>query len=283
MTNGASNQGRSGGQKKLIERIGDKYGVDANKMLSTLTATAFRQKNDQPITNEQMMALLVVADQYNLNPFTKEIYAFPDKNAGIVPIVGVDGWSRIINEHDSFDGMDFEASDEFIELDKHHKKCPEYITCRMYRKDRSRPVEITEYLDEVYRPPFMKNGNPMIGPWQSHTKRFLRHKAMIQCARLAFGFVGIFDQDEAERIVQGEVVSSERNGAAPPARQTEAPAAAERTLNDQQQNQVQAAIEESGADKAGLLKQLGVASIDQIPVTRFSLVMDRINAQTEDA
>jgi hypothetical protein len=28
----------------------------------------------------------------------------------------------------------------------------------------------------------------------------LRHKAMIQCARLAFGFVGIFDEDEAERI-----------------------------------------------------------------------------------
>lgn len=222
MTDNTINQGRSGGQKKLIERIGDKYGVDANKMLSTLTATAFRQKNDQPISNEQMMALLVVADQYNLNPFTKEIYAFPDKNAGIVPIVGVDGWSRIINEHDAFDGMDFEASDEFVQLDNHHKKCPEYITCRMYRKDRSRPVEITEYLDEVYREPFQKNGQVYKGPWQSHTKRFLRHKAMIQCARLAFGFVGIFDQDEAERIVQGDVVSSERNG---PAQRQEQPAA----------------------------------------------------------
>jgi hypothetical protein len=32
----------------------------------------------------------------------------------------------------------------------------------------------------------------------------LRHKALIQCARLAFGFVGIFDQDEAERITEGE-------------------------------------------------------------------------------
>jgi len=29
----------------------------------------------------------------------------------------------------------------------------------------------------------------------------LRHKAMIQCARLAFGYGGIYDQDEAERIV----------------------------------------------------------------------------------
>lgn len=39
-------------------------------------------------------------------------------------------------------------------------------------------------------------------PWKSHPKRMLRHKAMIQCARLAFGFTGIYDQDEAERIVE---------------------------------------------------------------------------------
>jgi len=31
----------------------------------------------------------------------------------------------------------------------------------------------------------------------------LRHKTMIQCARLAFGFAGIYDQDEAERIIEG--------------------------------------------------------------------------------
>ncbi|STU11463.1 Uncharacterised protein [Klebsiella pneumoniae] len=31
----------------------------------------------------------------------------------------------------------------------------------------------------------------------------LRHKTLIQCARLAFGFAGIFDQDEAERVIEG--------------------------------------------------------------------------------
>jgi hypothetical protein len=41
----------------------------------------------------------------------------------------------------------------------------------------------------------------------------LRHKAMIQCARIAFGFGGIYDQDEAERIIEATpdefVVSAE--------------------------------------------------------------------------
>jgi hypothetical protein len=32
----------------------------------------------------------------------------------------------------------------------------------------------------------------------------LRHKAMIQCARIAFGYGGIYDHDEAERIMEGE-------------------------------------------------------------------------------
>ena len=44
-----------------------------------------------------------------LNPFTKEIYAFPDsKSGGIVPMVSIDGWCRIINEHPQLDGIGFE-------------------------------------------------------------------------------------------------------------------------------------------------------------------------------
>lgn len=147
------------------------------ELVATLKATAFKGgANDA-----QLGALLLVASQYGLNPWTKEIYAFPDRNNGIVPVVGVDGWSRIINSHDAFDGMDFEQDDE---------SC----TCIIYRKDRSHPIKVTEWMAECRR-----DG---VGPWKSHPRRMLRHKAMIQCARLAFGYVGIFDQDEAERIVE---------------------------------------------------------------------------------
>ncbi len=33
----------------------------------------------------------------------------------------------------------------------------------------------------------------------------LRHKALIQCARVAFGFGGIYDLDEAERIIEKDI------------------------------------------------------------------------------
>lgn len=163
----------------LLAKIAQRYSVDPQKMLSTLKATAF--KGD--VSNEQMMALLIVADQYGLNPWTKEIYAFPDRQNGIVPVVGVDGWARIINSHDQFDGMSFSQEDD---------SC----TCIIYRKDRTHPIRVTEYMVECKR---------NVGPWQSHPRRMLRHKSMIQCARLAFGFVGVYDPDEAERIVERDV------------------------------------------------------------------------------
>lgn len=196
---------------KLVSRFAERFGVEETKLLSTLKSTAFRQK-DGEVSNEHMMALLVVADQYKLNPWTKEIYAFPDKQNGIVPVVGVDGWSRIINEHPQFDGMDFRQSEEMVTMDG-AKPCPEWIECVMHRKDRTHPIVAREYLDECYRPAFEGNGKngpyKIAGPWQSHTKRFLRHKTMIQCARIAFGFAGIYDQDEAERIAEAETARSE--------------------------------------------------------------------------
>lgn len=174
----------------LVTRIANRFGVEPNKMLQTLKATAFR--SDKEVTNEQMMALLVVAEQYHLNPFTKELYAFPAKGGGVVPIVGLDGWARIINEQADFDGL------EFSDGPLNDKQLPEWIECRIHRKSRAHPTVTREYMAECKR---------TTEPWGSHPRRMLRHKALIQCARIAFGFVGIYDEDEGQRIIEGNVIN----------------------------------------------------------------------------
>lgn len=189
---------------KQVSQLAAQFSIpESDDLTSVLKATAFKGQ----VSDAQMSALLIVASQYGLNPWTKEIYAFPDQNNGIVPVVGVDGWSRIINTHPQFDGMEFKADDE---------SC----TCIIYRKDRSHPVSVTEYLSECKRP---------VKPWQSHPKRMLRHKALIQCARLAFGYVGIYDQDEAERIAESPLnpVKSRPADIASAAQAEHAPASAE--------------------------------------------------------
>ncbi len=146
--------------------------VDLTQVQNTLTQSVFKCN-----TQEEFVTLLIVANQYKLNPFTKEIYAFA-KGGKITPIVSVDGWARIINDNPLTDGIQFEQDNE---------SC----TCKIYRKDRTHPTVVTEYLDEC---------QGTSEPWRKYPKRMLRHKALIQCARVAFGFSGIYDEDEAKRI-----------------------------------------------------------------------------------
>ena len=189
----------------LVEKMAGRFSIEPSKFLDTLKATAFKQADGSAPSNEQMAALLVVADQYGLNPFTREIYAFADKRAGIVPVVGVDGWSRIINDHPQSDGFEFRESEKIV-TPEGGKACPEWMEVIIHRKDRAHPIIVREYIDEVYRPPFKKDGRDIPGPWQTHTKRLFRHKVLIQGARIAYGFSGIYDEDEAQRIIEGQAV-----------------------------------------------------------------------------
>lgn len=168
----------------LLARLAGQYDMDPTNFANAIKQTCIKGK----ATNEQFAAFLMVADRYGLNPLTKEVYAFPERGGGITPIVGVDGWARIINDHAKFDGMDFE--DGFDGNGNIHS-----ITCVMWRKDRSRPVRVTEYLAECAR------GTE---PWKKWPARMLRHKAMIQAARLAFGYTGIVEPDEFERKQEAE-------------------------------------------------------------------------------
>lgn len=159
--------------------MANRYGMEPTAFEHTMRATVFPSNGSR----EQFAAFLLVAKVYNLNPLTKEIYAFPAKGGGIVPVVSIDGWMNLINSHPQFDGMEFGVNND----DKGNLVS---VTCTIWRKDRSRPTEITEYLDECQR---------ATDPWKMK-RRMLRHKAAIQCARYAFGFAGIYDEDEAEKI-----------------------------------------------------------------------------------
>jgi phage recombination protein Bet len=167
----------------LLATFASRYGLEANNMMRVLRTTVLRPSNggSEP-SNEQVAAFMIVANQHSLNPFTKEVHGFVDKRGGIVPIVGVDGWAKLANQHPQFDGLDFEQNDE---------SC----TCKIYRKDRAHPIVVTEYLSEC------KQGSPA---WQSHPKRMLRHRAMVQAMRLAFSFAGVYDPDEGEQVLAAQ-------------------------------------------------------------------------------
>lgn len=170
-------------------RLAARNGMDTEAFEMTLRQTILPDKYAKA-SSATIAAFLLVADQYNLNPFTKEIFAFESKGGGITPIVSIDGWFKIMNSHPQFNG--FEHEDKLDDAG-HIIAC----TVRMHRKDRDHPIAVTEYMSECAR---------NTEPWKKWPARMLRHKAVIQAARAAFGFAGIFDEDEGERIIEADVI-----------------------------------------------------------------------------
>ena len=163
-----------------LSLMASRLSVEPAKLLDTLKSTVFKNAS-----NEELLALVVVSNEYGLSPFLKEIYAFPAKGGGIVPIVSIDGWNKMLIRHPEFVGIQF----EFSETPE-----GELVSCTatVHMKNRSHPVVITEYLGECKR---------NTDPWNNMPHRMLRNRTLCQVARIACGFSGVYDEDEAASIV----------------------------------------------------------------------------------
>ena len=175
-------------QNDVVCALAEQYGMTPDNMYYTLRNTVFKDaRND-----EEFFALCLVAKQYNLNPLLKQIYAFPSKGGGITPLVGVDGYINVMNRQPDFDGITFDFATEEVSIGNPPKKLPAWCEAHIKRKSCSTPVVVREYMDECYR------GTE---PWKTHPRRMLRHKALAQCVRLAFGMSGVYaDPDDAEPV-----------------------------------------------------------------------------------
>lgn len=185
--------------RNALEAMAYRLQVSPAGLKDTLLKTVFSGcRNDA-----EFIALTVVSNEYGLNPLTKEIYAFPAKGGGIVPMVSVDGWIRIMNEHPQFDGIEFDyIADQKGNIDA--------IEAIIHRKDRRHPIKVIEYLDEC------KRGTD---PWKQMPRRMLRNRALIQGARIAFGFSGIVAEGDEVEFSTGPIVEA-RNVTSLPSRQT---------------------------------------------------------------
>ncbi len=174
--------------------LAERVSVAPAELEQTLMQTVFKGA-----TKAEFMMLIAVANKYDLDPFVKEIYAFQKKGGGIVPLVPIDGWLKIIKRHKDYAGMQVSWADEMVKPAASAKQCPAWVEVTIYHKSTpEHPTVHREWIDEMYRD---------TGPWNTTTKRMLEWKGIIQTGRVAFGLSGIFDEDEAERISDGEVIN----------------------------------------------------------------------------
>jgi hypothetical protein len=133
-------------------------------------------------TKLDLFRFLRFIDKHQLDPFERDAYITQAIN-GLRPAASIDGWINMVNNHEDFDGVEFAYSDSLVEVSQ-NVFCPAWVRCTMYHKNRQKPISIVEYLDECLQ---------QTDYWRALPKRQLRHKAYIQCARVAFGLTGIGD------------------------------------------------------------------------------------------
>lgn len=175
--------------RNALEAMARRLSLSPDVLRNTLQKTAFSGCR----TNEEFVALIAVANEYALNPLLKEIYAFPAKGGGIVPMVGYDGWVKLMNNHPQFDGIEYN--------DHLDSKGNLYgIECVIYRKDRRHPIKLMELLEECRR------GTE---PWKMMPSRMLRNRVTCQAARLAFGFSGIASEGDEDTFIDGGALTAQ--------------------------------------------------------------------------
>lgn len=187
----------------VTDRLAEKYQLDPQKFYKTLLSCLFKGKMEP--TREELTAFLLVCDQYDLNPFLREIYPAISKKGALLPTLSIDGWLKLIHNQKDFDGLSVEYSDqtvkqEMIVSDGNKStrvtiEAPMSCKVTIYQKNRAHPITIEERFKECFRP---------TEQWRTMPCRMLRHKTIIQCARVVYSFGGIFDNDEAERIIEME-------------------------------------------------------------------------------
>lgn len=164
----------------LVQTMALSYGLEEGPFMEAIRQTVMPGN----ATTAQTAAFLQVAHGYKLNPFIKEIYAFPAKSGGIMPMISIDGWLSIANRDPRYEGYEYEEI-----LDE--KGSLEGGKITIYRNDRQRPHVHREWFRECKR---------NTDPWNNMPRRMMENRTVAQGIRRALGISGIMDVDEVEQM-----------------------------------------------------------------------------------
>src|SRR3954471_6182375 len=109
-----------------------------------LISTLMRTIAPPDASMEDLVGFLQIAHRFDLDPWAKEIFLIKGKGK-ISTYISLDGYARIVNRQPEYDGCSFS-------YDQDADGVIRSVTCEMYRKDRTRPTIVTEFLSECQMP-----------------------------------------------------------------------------------------------------------------------------------
>lgn len=97
-------------------------------------------KGQPPLEDAEMFAGLSLISRYELDPIAKEVYVTRDGQGRLLTIIGIDGWIKILDRTDHYDGFEQEVHEE-----KGHVT---WIETKIYSTKRSHPAVYRAFAHE---------------------------------------------------------------------------------------------------------------------------------------
>ena len=176
-----------------------------SKVAEKITANA---RQGSVVSPNDVYSFMLECKTLNLNPLAKHIYGF--LNGGkVCTIVSIDGWREIANREPNYDGYEFIYGDMAVKTLAYdsssyisgqkvpksvtvERKVCEWIECKIFLKNRSRPVTFRTYFEEAFRPS---------QPWACQPIQMLQNKALVNAIKNAFS-ISAYTEDDREFIEQ---------------------------------------------------------------------------------
>lgn len=197
---------------ELTKSLAERFEVTPQEMINTVKMQCFP---GGACSDGQLMMLLSFAKQYDLNPLARECYAFVSKDGRMQVGIQVDGWTKVANRQETFDGQEME-----YERSKDGELIA--ITSKTYVKNRKFPTIYRAVMKEW-------NRGKSSDVWKEMPEHQLFVKARNEGIRFAFG-VSAYDPDDLERIAAAQGTTIEVK--AEPTKQIEKSEAAIADAND---------------------------------------------------
>lgn len=140
-------------------------------------------------TDNEFGVFMELANKYQLDPFSKQIWAVKYGNNPAQIFAGRDGYLAIAHRSGQFDGLQSEVSiNDKGEL--------ETATAEVWRRDMSHSFKVTVSYKE-----YNSSTNPV---WQSKPRTMLCKVAEAQALRKAFSVSGLYSPEEIDEPVRVE-------------------------------------------------------------------------------
>ncbi|HRD26387.1 MAG TPA: phage recombination protein Bet [Methanoculleus sp.] len=131
-------------------------------------------------TDNEFLVMMELANRYQLDPFSKQIWLVKYGDSPAQIFCGRDGYLAIAHRSGQFDGMESGTRKEGDDL---------VGWCKVYRKDMSHPFEVEVYASEY------STGKNL---WRDKPRTMIQKVAEAQCLRRAFSISGLYSPEEID-------------------------------------------------------------------------------------